>query len=205
MENCEKSLVLTFYFVFLGSAILEIVFLFEIPYYYFSITLQSIKIIRILLGIINLLIKLFFAVIRYAENLIKKEEQGKESLSSSKRYSLLDKVLIKIALIISVVVFSLNMVGIGFTSNYLKKKDSSSLASYLYIDSMLLLIELILISLCWFYFIIFWAFNIQEFIKSQKIIEKKEKKDNINGAPPAPSQNQQPSSERQVKPNENEE
>ena len=205
MENCEKSLVLTFYFVFLGSAILEIVFLFEIPYYYFSITLQSIKIIRILLGIINLLIKLFFAVIRYAENLIKKEEQGKESLSSSKRYSLFDKVLIKIALIISVVVFSLNMAGIGFTSNYLKKKDSSFLASSLYIDSMLLLIELILISLCWFYFIIFWAFNIQEFIKSQKIIEKKEKKDNINGAPPGPSQNQQPSSERQVKPNEIEE
>ena len=197
MEYCEKSMILTFYFVFLGSVIFEIVFLFEIPYYHFSILLQSLKIVRILLGIINVLIELFFEVIKYAEYLIKKEEKVKSS--SSKRYRLFDKILIVISFVISAFTFCFNITGIALTSKYLEKKDSSFLANSIYVDTILLLIENSLVSFSWLYFLIFWGFNIKDFIKSQKSDDLKNKNGNFDSAPPGPSHNQQPSSERQVK------
>ena len=199
MEYCEKSMILTFYFVFLVNVILEILFLFQIPYYHFSIILQSLKIIRILLGIINVLVELFFEVIKYAENLIKKEEQG--TFSSSKRYRLYDKIIIIISFIISSFTFGFNITGIVLTSKALDKKESSNLAKSIYVDTIFLLIENIILSFSWLYFLIFWGFNIKDFIKSQKSVDTdiKNKIDKNGSPPPGPSQNQIPSSERQVK------
>ena len=201
MEYCGKSMTICFYFIFLGSVILEIIFLFEVPYYYFSLPLQSLKIIRILLGIINVLINLYFIVIKYAENLIKKEEIGDEAQSSSNRYQLSDKILISVAFFISLFILSYNIIGIALSAGYLKKKDSSFLANSLYIDSLLLLVENILISVCWLYFLLYWAFNIQNFLKGTQHSNRERKNRGIhdmNNAPPGPSQNSIPSSERQV-------
>ena len=195
MEFCEKSMTLTFYFVFLGTVILEIIFLFQIPYYHFSIVLQSLKIIRILLGIINVLAELIFEVIKYVENLIKREEQG--ILSSSRRYRLFDKIIIIISFIISTFTLGFNIAGIILTSKYLEKKDSSFLANSIYVDTILLLIENILISFGWLYFLVFWGFSIKDFIKSQKNVDKN--KLDIDKPAPGPNNNQQPSSKREVK------
>ena len=199
MEYCGKCMTIGFYLFFLFTVILEIIFLFEVPYYYFSLPLQSLKIIRILLGIINILISLYFIVIKYAENLIKKEEMGEEAQSSSSRYQLSDKILICVAFSISLFTLLYNIIGIYLSARYLKKTDSSFLANSLYIDSLLLLIENILVSLCWLYFVLYWGFNIQNFLKgAQKIIKKNRGMNDMNNAPPGPSQNAIPSSERQV-------
>ena len=90
-----------FFLVFIISAVLEIIFLFQVPYYYYSYLLKSLKIIRILLGMINLLINLYFTVINYAENLIKKEEGYEGNPPTSRIYHLSDKITIIIAFILS--------------------------------------------------------------------------------------------------------
>ena len=196
MKYCDKCMTIAFYAIFLGSVILEIAFLFEIPYYAFSNLLKSIKIVRILLGIINFLIDLFFLVIKYAENLIKKEEKGHDSSSTTKRYNLMDKILIIVAFLISIITLTLNITGIVACRKYLQK--SSPLPSYFYVDSLLLLIENILVSLCWIYFIVYWGFHIKGFIE----VKEHPKKTDENNAPPSPLDGQQPSSERNVKSNE---
>ena len=200
MEFYEKSMTIGFYFIFLCSVTLEIVFLFEVPYYYFSSSLQCLKIIRILLGIINILISLYFIVIKFAENLIKKEEAGEEEAqSSSNRYLLSDQILISVAFFISLFTLSYNIIGIALSAGYLKKKDSSFMANCLYVDSLLLFIENILISLCWLYFLLYWAFNIHNFLKVRKTDNNRSlNKINPSNAPPGPSHNSIPSSERQV-------
>ena len=198
MKYSDKTMILTFYCTFIGCAFIEISFLFEIPYYHFSVYLQCLKILRIILGIINVLINLYFRVVQYAEYLIKEEEQAKESIPLlSNRYNLSDKILIIIGFIISFITFCLNFTGIILTKNYLKKKDSSSLQSSLYIDSLLFLIENIIISLCWIFFTIYWGLNIKKFIKSQK--RSNQIQDNANKSPPPRASQQQASSERQFK------
>ena len=191
MENCEKSITFTFYAFFLCSTAIEIIFLFQIPYYYFSLPLKCLKIVRILLGIINFLIELFFEVIKYAEYLIKKEEQS-DVVSIKRRYGLTDKILIIIAFIISAFTLAYNFTGIVLNTKYLKKEDSSSLQHSLYVDSLLFLIENILISLCWLFFFIFWSLKIKRFIEEQKLIPEK-----VIEEPPAPPQ-AQVSSEREL-------
>ena len=192
------SLIIIFYVVFLASVIIETVFLFIIPYYNYSIILQCLKIVRILLGIINILIDLYLLVAKYAEYLIKKEEENSKDVSfSSFRYKTLDKVLIVIASIISIFILSFNIAGIILGTKYLKKKDTSFMSNSLYVDALFLLIENLLILLCWLYYTIFWLYNIKEFRKTKKIKADKNVA-KINNAPPGPSQNQIPSSERQI-------
>jgi len=195
MEYCEKILNIVFFLVFLISVILEIIFLFQVPYYYYSFLLKSLKIIRIILGMINLLINLYFIVIQYAENLIKKEEGYEGNPPTSRIYHLSDKIIIIIAFIISTFTLCFNLVGLGSCSKYLKNTTQNNI----YIDSLLFLIENILVTLCWIYFFIYWGFIIK-FFMIQKTKVKPKKVD--NDAPPLPSIQQQPSSERKVKDNE---
>ena len=198
MDSREKLTTIIFYLVFLASVIIETVFLFIIPYYNYSIILQCLKIVRILLGIINILIDLYLLVAKYAEYLIKKEEENSKDVSfSSFRYKTLDKVLIVIASIISIFILSFNIAGIILGTKYLKKKDTSFMSNSLYVDALFLLIENLLILLCWLYYTIFWLYNIKEFRKTKKIKADKNVA-KINNAPPGPSQNQIPSSERQI-------
>ena len=195
MEYCEKILNIMFFLVFIISAVLEIIFLFQVPYYYYSYLLKSLKIIRILVGMINLLINLYFTVINYAENLIKKEEGYEGNPPTSRIYHLSDKITIIIAFIISTFTLCFNLVGLGSCSKYLKNTTQNNI----YIDSLLFLIENILVTICWIYFFIYWGFIIKfSMIPKTKIKPKKVDKD----APPLPSIQQQPSSERNVKNNE---
>ena len=195
MEYCEKILNIMFFLVFIISAVLEIIFLFQVPYYYYSYLLKSLKIIRILLGMINLLINLYFTVINYAENLIKKEEGYEGNPPTSRIYHLSDKITIIIAFILSTFTLCFNLVGLGSCSKYLKNTTQNNI----YIDSLLFLIENILVTICWIYFFIYWGFIIKfSMIPKTKIKPKKVDKD----APPLPSIQQQPSSERNVKNNE---
>ena len=191
MEKFEKSMTLTFYAFFVCSTVIEITFFFLIPYYYFSLPLKCLKITRILLGIINVLIEILFEIIKYAEYLIKKEEHS-EVASLAKRYSLTDKVFMVAAFIISAFTLAYNIAGIVLNTKYLKKTDSSSLQHSLYVDSLLFLIENILISLCWLFFFIFWSLKIKRFIEEQKLIPER-----VIEEPPAPPQ-AQVSSEREL-------
>lgn len=203
--ECDTFMIICFYCIFLVSIIIELVFLFQVPYYYYSNYLKCLKVIRIIINIINLLIDIYFLIIQYAEKLIKKEEkeenEERPNDSSSRKYQLFEKILIIIAFSLSSVTFILNIIGIGLTAKYLKTFDSSFIQNSLYIDTLLFLIENTLVSLCWLYFLIFWGFNIKDFIKDDKKkpkvqIDKKEKenenrggviKDN-NGNDPAPLQ-----------------
>ena len=186
---------IVFFFVFLISVILEIIFLFKVPYYYYSYLLKSLKIVRILLGMINLLINLYFLVIQYAENLIKEEEGYDGNLPTSKIYHLSDKIIIIIAFIISAFTLCFNLVGLGACSKYLKTTNQNNF----YIDSLLFLIENILVTICWIYFFIYWGFIIKfSMLPKTQVKPKKVDKE----APPLPSIQQQPSSERKVKNND---
>ena len=197
MVILKKSMTISFYLFFLFNILFEIAFLFQIPYYYFSLPLQILKIVRILLSIINLLIDLYFLVTKYAEYLIKKAENVEEASILSNHYKLSDKILIIIAFIISTITLIFNIVGIALNSKYLKRDPSSFLSNSLYVDSLLFLIENILVTLCWIYFVIFWGYSIQSFMKNPKEKKKKEMP-NINNDAPGPSQNQIPSSGRKV-------
>ena len=194
MECSDNIMTIVFYLIFLGNVITELAFLFQIPYYYFSTFLQCIKIIRILLGILNILINIYFLVIKYAQNLIKKEEKEKISLKSTTHYTLLDKIIIQIAFAISLISFSFSFVAIILTSSYLNKKDTSFLANSYYIDSIFFLIENILTTICWLFFLIYWVIEIRRFMKSSKVVVKRDKNRGSN-VPPLPSH----SSEREIK------
>ena len=180
--ECYTFMIICFYCIFLVSIIIELVFLFQVPYYYYSDYLKSLKIIRIIINIINLFIDIYFLVIQYAEKLIKKEEKEEISNdSSSRKYQLFEKILIIIAFSLSFVTFILNIIAIGLTSKYLKTFDSSFIQNSLYIDTLLFLIENTLVSLCWLYFLIFWGFNIKDFMKDDKKKSKiKSEKNNNN-------------------------
>ena len=164
-------MIIFFYCTFLASIVIEFVFLFHIPYYYYSNYLKNLKIIRIIMNIINLLIDFYIIVIRYAENLIKKQENEKGLNGPSSRTNrLFDKILIIIAFSLSSVMFILNIIGIGLTAKYLETFDSSFIQNSLYIDTLFFLIENTLLSLCWLHFTIFWGFNIKDFMKNRKKI-----------------------------------
>ena len=196
MECSDNIMTIVFYLIFLGNVITELAFLFQIPYYYFSTFLQCIKIMRILLGILNILMNIYFLVIKYAQNLIKKEENEKISLKST-HYTLLDKIIIQIAFAISLISFTFNFVAIILTSSYLNKKDTSFLANSYYIDSIFFLIENILTTICLLFFLIYWGIEIRRFMKSSEGVVKSNKNNKNRGSnvPPLPSH----SSEREIK------
>ena len=112
----EKEKVITFYIIILVAFILEIVFLFHIPYYYYSRYLKYLKIIRIIFGFCILLIEVYLKAVSFSEQLldIKREEKDK------KVKDLIDKILIIGGFVISITNFVLNIIGIGLTTKYLK-------------------------------------------------------------------------------------
>ena len=200
MESREKIMTIIFYLVFAFCVIIEVVFLFIVPYYYYSLSLQILKIIRILLGIIIILIDLYFLVAKFVQYLIKKEEKDIKNYIISYTYTILDKILIIVASIISLFILIYNITGIIICSKkYLKKKDTSFMANSLYVDSLYLLIENLLLSFCWLYFFSFWIYIFRE---SKKIRIDIKDENNIVGpktnAAPGPSKNQIPSSERKI-------
>ena len=108
----------------------------------------------------------------------------------------MDKILIIVAFLISIITLTLNITGIVACRKYLQK--SSPLPSYFYVDSLLLLIENVLVLLCWIFFLVYWGLHIKGFVK----VKEHSKKDDEKGAPPSPLDGQQPSSERNVKNND---
>ncbi len=172
MEYCEKSMIIAFYCIFLFCVLSEIIFLYLVPYYSFNKLLIWLKILRIIFGVINVLIDLFFLIKEYIEYLLKEEDHN-DTESMARIYHLYDKILTIIAFLFSILLISFNIAGLVSSSKYVKKEGESSLHYSLLIDSILLLIENILMTLCWIYFLIFWGFNIKRFMKKEKIKTKK--------------------------------
>ena len=183
MEYCEKSMIIAFYCIFLFCVLSEIVFLYLVPYYSFNKLLIWLKILRIIFGIINALIDLFFLIIEYIEYLVK-EEEGNDIEEMARSYHLYDKILTVIAFLFSILLISFNIAGLVSSSKYLKKEGESSLHYSLLIDSILLLIENILMTLCWIYFLLFWGFNIKKYLKKEEIKPKKKKRNKADVEPP---------------------
>ena len=102
----EKEKVITFYIIILVAFILEIVFLFHIPYYYYSRYLKYLKIIRIIFGFCILLIEVYLKAVSFSEKLldIKREEKD------NKVKDLIDKILIIGGFVISITNFVLNII-----------------------------------------------------------------------------------------------
>ena len=172
MEYCEKSMIIAFYCIFLFCVLSEIIFLYLVPYYSFNKLLIWLKILRIIFGVINVLIDLFFLIKEYIEYFLKEEEHN-DTESMARSYHLYDKILTIIAFLFSILLLSFNIAGLISSSKYVKKEGESSFHYSLLIDSILLLIENILMTLCWIYFLIFWGFNIKRFMKKEKIKTKK--------------------------------
>ena len=183
MEYCEKSMIIAFYCIFLFCVLSEIVFLYLVPYYSFNKLLIWLKILRIIFGIINALIDLFFLIREYIEYLVK-EEEGNDIEEMARSYHLYDKILTVIAFLFSILLISFNIAGIVSSSKYLKKEGESSFHYSLLIDSILLLIENILMTLCWIYFLLFWGFYTKKYMKKEEIKPKKEKKSKADVEPP---------------------
>ena len=62
-----KIRIIAFYLITLIGLILEIIFLFEIPYYRYSYFLKYLKIIRILFGFVIFLIDIYFRFTEFSE------------------------------------------------------------------------------------------------------------------------------------------
>ena len=184
MEYCEKSMIIAFYCIFLFCVLSEIIFLYLVPYYSFNKLLIWLKIFRIIFGVINVLLDLFFLIIEYIEYLVKEEEDN-DIEAMARSYHLYDKILTIIAFLFSILLISFNIAGLVSSSKYVKKEGESSLHYSLLIDSILLLIENILMTLCWIYFLIFWGFNIKRFMKKEKIEQENRPRNDVE-PPPLP-------------------
>ena len=187
----EKEKVITFYIIILVAFILEIVFLFHIPYYYYSRYLKYLKIIRIIFGFCILLIEVYLKAVSFSEQLldIKREEKDK------KVKDLIDKILIIGGFVISITNFVLNIIGIGLTTKYLKEVNETDLQNKYHICSLLLLFENILISIVWICFSIYYGFSIYNSF-SKEINEKED--NNIRDKENKAKENQEESKKEEV-------
>ena len=159
----EKQIIL-FNIVFLVGSFIEILFLFLVPYHYFSTSLQYLKIIRVLFGIINFLFELYFEILRFVEYLVIKEESKiKFAPLNRNRYKLSDKIIIVVGFIIALFIVTYNIAGIILSIKYINKRGSSAYHSSLKFDSLLFLFENCIILICWIFFFIFWNTKIKEF------------------------------------------
>ena len=175
----DKPKIICYYLIMLIALILEIIFLFQIPYYHFSGYLQNLKIIRIIFGLLIFLVDVYFRVVSIAEILfdIKKIKAKKDQYFADKNiFNLIDKILIIGGFAISIINLILNIVGIVLSSKYLNEKKETKLQEEYYTRSLLLLFENILISICWIYFSIYWGFSGFNFLFIENIPEDEEKK-----------------------------
>ena len=202
--------IIAFYLIALIGIILEIIFLFLIPYYYYSKFLKYLKIVRVILGFVIFLIDIYFRFTEFSEiiwnfkNKIKKKD---EHIQEKNIFYLIDKIFIISGFVISLTSLILNIIGIALISDYLSKDNSTDLQNTYWTRSLIFLFENILVTICWIYFSIYWALNIYNFKNKSKEkeinIEKEEIKDDNNAggeAPPpenAQIENRQMSSERE--------
>ena len=94
--------------------------------------------------------------------------------------NLLDKILIISALVISSIGLILNIVGVGLSIKYLNDNGNSTTLQGIYSRcSLLLLFENILLTICWICFVIYWIWNILNFL-SKPISDKESDKEKIN-------------------------
>jgi hypothetical protein len=205
-----KIRIIAFYLIALIGIILEIIFLFLIPYYYYSKFLKYLKIVRVILGFVIFLIDIYFRFTEFSEiiwnfkNKIKKKD---EHIQEKNIFYLIDKIFIISGFVISLTSLILNIIGIALISDYLSKDNSTDLQNTYWTRSLIFLFENILVTICWIYFSIYWALNIYNFKNKSKEkeinIEKEEIKDDNNAggeAPPpenAQIENRQMSSERE--------
>jgi len=178
-----KIKIIAFYLIILIGLALEIVFLFEIPYYRYSHFLKYLKIVRILFGFIIFLIDVYLRFTSISEIIfdIKINEQINDDnyFQDKNFFYLIDKILIICGFVISLTSLVLNATGIGLSSKYLNKpKSSSDLENTYYTCSILLLFENILITISWIYFTIYWLLSILKLIKKSKNKEN-EQQENI--------------------------
>ena len=175
-----KIKILAFYLIALLGLILEIIFLFEIPYYRYSNFLKYLKIVRIIFGFLVFLIDIYFRFCSISEIILGLTEKIREKdkyFQDKNIFYLIDKILIISGFVISLTSLILNIIGILSTSDYLSKKNSTDLQNTYLTCSLLLLFENILITICWIYFSIYWGINIHNFIKKTKNKENNGKKD----------------------------
>ena len=158
------------------------------------VSISYLKLLRIIFGVINVLIELFFLIIEYVEYIVKEEEHDNTE-AMARSYHLYEKILTLVSFLFSILLLSFNISGIITSSKYVKKEGDSSLHYSLLIDSILLLIENILMTLCWIYFLIFWGFNIKRYMKKQEIKQDKIVKNDKPDVEPPPL----PSSSRNMK------
>ena len=205
-----KIRIIAFYLIALIGIILEIIFLFLIPYYYYSKFLKYLKIVRVILGFVIFLIDIYFRFTEFSEiiwnfkNKIKKKD---EHIQEKNIFYLIDKIFIITGFVISLTSLILNIIGIALISDYLSKDNSTDLQNTYWTRSLIFLFENILVTICWIYFSIYWALNIYNFKNKSKEKEKKKKKEeikddnNAGGEAPPPEnaqiENGQRSSERE--------
>ena len=205
-----KIRIIAFYLIALIGIILEIIFLFLIPYYYYSKFLKYLKIVRVILGFVIFLIDIYFRFTEFSEiiwnfkNKIKKKD---EHIQEKNIFYLIDKIFIITGFVISLTSLILNIIGIALISDYLSKDNSTDLQNTYWTRSLIFLFENILVTICWIYFSIYWALNIYNFKNKSKEkeinIEKEEIKDDdyAGGEAPPPEnaqiENGQRSSERE--------
>ena len=179
-----KIRIISFYLITLIGLFLEIIFLFEIPYYRYSHFLKYLKIIRILFGFIIFLIDIYFNCTAVSEIILAfKNEIQKEDEQVKDNFYLINIILIISGFVISLTCLILNIIGVTLTTDYLNKDKSTDLQNTYWTCSLILLFENILITICWIYFFIYWALNIYNFL--QKVIEN----DKNEGAPIPPGVN----------------
>ena len=172
MKYYEKSLNITFFSVFLCALILEVIFFYHVPYYHYSDFFKCLKVMRIIITMTIAIIHIYFMLIFYIEQYVIKKERTSENADIVFPYifetiSLSEKLVIIIAFILSGFMLIYNIIGIFKTIHYLKKNTSSEFENSLYIDSLLLLIENILITIGWIYFFVFFGIYLNKFIKKK--------------------------------------
>ena len=223
----DKIKIIFFYLIIAIGLILEIVFLFEIPYYSFNNFLKYLKISRILLGFLLFLIDVYLRVVSIAETLLnkRKEKIKKDKYFADKtHFYLVDKILIVFGFTISLLGLVLNIIGVVLSSKKLKNNHSTEYQSKISRCSLILLFENILFIIAWIYFVIYWGFNVLNKIfnsnqeENKKILKNKEKnsyeenfKDDTKpdfitrdiDAPPVNLWGENGSSEREIKGKEN--
>ena len=188
-----KIRIIAFYLIALIGIILEIIFLFLIPYYYYSKFLKYLKIVRVILGFVIFLIDIYFRFTEFSEiiwkfkNKIKKKD---EHIQEKNIFYLIDKIFIISGFVISLTSLILNIIGIALISDYLSKDNSTDLQNTYWTRSLIFLFENILVTICWIYFSIYWAlniYNVKNKSKEKEInIEKEEIKDDNNAGGEAP-------------------
>ena len=181
----DKSKIISYYLIFFIELILEIVFLFEIPYYKYSNFLKYLKIVRILLAFFIFLFDVYFRVISITETLLNKKEKKTDIdkyFADKNFFFLVDKILIIAGFVISFVTLILNLVGVGLASKEITSNNSTTLKNIESRCSLILLFENILSAIAWIYFSFYWGFYIYyNIININKLENNGDKGTNYSG------------------------